>query len=173
MSLLKPILSAFGALLLVPPVAAAAHQQQGESPAPPKPVNSAPNAEQIATTPLSDLNIKKDGVPAVLEAALADPYTLAGVKGCAGLRSAINALTAVLGPDADTARKKGKVLVPGRVAQDLVGGLIPFRGVVREITGANAEQRHLQQTIYAGFARRGFLKGVGLSRGCSYPARPG
>lgn len=170
MSLLKPMLGALGVLLLAQ--AAAARPQQNESPTPPKPVTAPPNAEQIATTPLSDLNIKKDGPPAVLEAALADPYALDGLKSCAALRGAISALTAVLGPDVDAGHKKGKLLVPGKVAQDLVGGLIPFRGVVREITGANAEQRHLQQTIYAGFARRGFLKGVGLSRGCSYPARP-
>jgi hypothetical protein len=60
---------------------------------------------------------------------------------------------------------------PGRVAQSVVGSLIPFRGVIREISGANAHDRALREAVIAGVARRSFLKGIGQARGCRYPAR--
>src|SRR3546814_10871883 len=50
--------------------------------------------------------------------------------------------------------------------------LIPFRGLVGEGTGANGERRRYALAVYAGTVRRGFLKGVGLERGCKTPARP-
>jgi hypothetical protein len=47
-----------------------------------------------------------------------------------------------------------------------------FRSIVREATGAASNERALQAAFTAGMVRRGFLKGVGLGRGCKYPARP-
>ena len=138
-----------------------------------KPITrTAPSAEDVATTPLSDLNIRKHEIPPALARAQSAPYSLAGMKSCAGLQKEISELTAILGEDVDGAYRRGKPIIPGKVAQDLVGGLIPFRGVVREISGANADNRALQRAIYAGFSRRAFLKGVGLQRRCAYPARP-
>jgi hypothetical protein len=57
------------------------------------------------------------------------------------------------------------------MAQSVVGSLMPFRGIVREISGANDQRRKVQAAIEAGYARRAFLKGVGQERGCRYPAR--
>ena len=54
----------------------------------------------------------------------------------------------------------------------MVGSFIPFRGLIREISGANEQERKLQLAIYAGSTRRSFLKGVGYQRGCPWPARP-
>ncbi|MEE3154506.1 MAG: hypothetical protein VX309_03150, partial [Pseudomonadota bacterium] len=48
----------------------------------------------------------------------------------------------------------------------IVNSIIPFRGLVREITGAAPAQRRLNTAIDAGFARRGFLRGAAISRGC-------
>jgi hypothetical protein len=39
--------------------------------------------------------------------------------------------------------------------------------VVREISGAAAADRELAAATQAGFARRGFLRGVHQTRGCS------
>ena len=50
--------------------------------------------------------------------------------------------------------------------------ILPFRGVVREVTGAAVNERLLRAAYTAGMARRAFLKGWGLGRGCAYPARP-
>ena len=80
--------------------------------------------------------------------------------------------TRLLGPDMDVAARDPDRLSTGKVAQSLVGSLIPFRGVLRELTGAAGHQREFQAAIYAGAVRRGFLKGLGQQKGCAYPARP-
>ena len=43
--------------------------------------------------------------------------------------------------------------------------------LIREISGANEQDRRLLLAVQAGFARRAFLKGFGQARGCRYPAR--
>ena len=141
---------------------------------PSKPVtNTPPNAQQVAETPLTDLNVKKGEIPPILLRAQANPYSLSGLRSCPAIIREVGGLNAVLGDDVDIASARKKGLTAGGVAQSVVGSLIPFRSVVRELSGANAEQRRLEAVIRAGMARRGFLKGVGLSRGCHYPARPG
>ena len=54
----------------------------------------------------------------------------------------------------------------------MIGSIIPFGGIIGEVTGANAERRRYNEAVYAGTVRRGFLKGVGLQKGCKAPARP-
>jgi hypothetical protein len=140
---------------------------------PEKPVTQRePNAVDVVTTPASDLNLKKDEIPPLLIAAQNDPYGLAGMRRCADLSRAVRQFDAVLGDDFDVAQAKGTKLSAGRVAQSVVGSFIPFRGIIREVSGANAQERRLQTAVYAGSARRAFLKGVGLQRGCPWPARP-
>jgi hypothetical protein len=129
-------------------------------------------AGDVATTPLSDLNIKKQGIPQVLLDAEAHPYSLAGVNSCPRIAGAVRQLDAILGEDIDVQAARGIKPTPGRVAQSVLGSFIPFRGVIRELSGANSQEKKVQAAIYAGSARRAFLKGVGLSRGCRYPARP-
>jgi hypothetical protein len=48
----------------------------------------------------------------------------------------------------------------------------PFRGIVRTITGADAYDKKIQQAVDAGFARRGFLKGMAVEKNCAPPASP-
>lgn len=129
-------------------------------------------AGDVATTPLTDLNIKKDEIPALLVSARDKPYDIGGLKRCPAIASEIGKLDAVLGDDIDVARddEKGGPKV-GNMAKSLVSSLIPFGGVIREISGANAQQRKWNEAIYAGSVRRAYLKGVGEQRGCKYPAR--
>jgi hypothetical protein len=129
------------------------------------------SARDVVTTPASDLNLKKDEIPVLLTAAEQRPYTLRGLDNCRQLAGAISDLDDVLGDDVDVPQTDGKRLKPGRVAQSVVGSFIPFRGVIREISGANAHERALQAAIMAGVARRSFLKGIGQGKGCRYPAR--
>lgn len=129
-------------------------------------------AGDVVTKPLSDLNIKKDAVPEILVSARAKPYDLTGMKRCPVIASAISNLDAVLGDDIDVARDDGNATINiGNLAKSVVGSIIPFGGVIRELSGANAQQRMWQEAIYAGSVRRAFLKGVGQQRGCAYPAR--
>jgi hypothetical protein len=133
-------------------------------------------AEDVVMSPLSDVNLKKKDIPAVLDAALAGPYDLSGIQSCAGFATAISDLDVVLGDDIDVAAEKtGDEKMgnsAGTIAKSVIGSFIPFRGVIRELSGANAQERGWQRAIYAGAVRRAFLKGMGQSKGCAYPARP-
>lgn len=131
--------------------------------------------EDVVLSPLADVNLKKKAMPRVLEAALTDPYDLSGIESCAGYATAIQDLDVALGDDIDVAHDKSNDEKMGNgaaaIAKSVIGSFIPFRGVIRELSGANAQERAWQRAIYAGSVRRAFLKGMGQSRGCAYPAR--
>lgn len=114
--------------------------------------------------------------PAKLVAIQGDPYSLAGMRKCAAIQQEIIELDEVLGPDVNETEEQSKAKkrerTAGRVAGSVAGSIIPFRSLIGEITGANAERRRYAEAVYAGTVRRGFLKGVGLERGCKAPARP-
>lgn len=129
------------------------------------------SAVDVAATPVSDLNLRKDEIPPLLLAAQLRPYDTTGLNRCDRIAAAVGNLDAVLGEDVDMPATNQGGIKPGRVAQSVVGAFIPFRGVIRELSGANAQERKLQAAITAGIARRSFLKGYGQSRGCRYPAR--
>lgn len=148
---------------------ALARQQEQE---PGKPINQRDvTAADVVTTPMNDLNLRKDEIPALLIAAQADPYNAKGIRRCGQIAAAIGELDAMLGSDLDLPPESTGGISAGRVAQAAVGAFIPFRGLIREITGANAQDRKLQAAVQAGVARRAFLKGYGQARGCRYPAR--
>ena len=133
-------------------------------------------ANDVVTRPLSDINAKKKAIPELLLTAQERPYTLTGLKTCPRIQSAVRDLDAVLGDDIDSVQAKTRDEKRGdtaaRLANSIVGSLIPFGGIVREVSGANGNERQMQIAIYAGSVRRAFLKGVGLQKGCRYPARP-
>lgn len=137
-----------------------------------------PDVEEVAKTPLRDLNIDARDIPEALQVAVRDPYETARLTTCNAIVADIAALDQVLGADYDIAvsedgdRKGLPDVSMGKVGQSVVGSIIPFRGIVREVTGAAASDRALSAAYTAGMARRAFLKGVGLARGCAYPARP-
>jgi hypothetical protein len=132
-----------------------------------------PDAKEVAKTPLRDLNIDARDIPEVLKAAVRDPYATADLTSCDALVSTIAELDRELGADYDIAEDDGeKRISEGRIGQSVVGSIIPFRGLVREATGAAEADRNLRAAYTAGMVRRSFLKGWGLGRGCAYPARP-
>ena len=132
-----------------------------------------PDVTEVAKTPLRDLNIDARDIPEVLQIAARDPYATQGMENCNALVTEIAALDTVLGADYDIAESDSKDrLSEGRIGQSIVGSILPFRGVVREVTGAAGNERLLRAAYTAGMARRAFLKGWGLGRGCAYPARP-
>ena len=115
-------------------------------------------------------------IPAKLAAIQDNPYALDGMAKCAAIQQEIRDLDAVLGPDVNELVEKSLAEKREATAGRLIGSagksLIPFSGIVGEVSGANAERRRYALAVQAGTARRGFLKGVGLSRGCKAPARP-
>ena len=64
----------------------------------------------------------------------------------------------------------------GDAANDALMGaaqsVIPFRGWVRKLDGAERHSREVAAAIAAGSVRRAFLKGVGQTLGCAAPAAP-
>jgi hypothetical protein len=134
-----------------------------------KVVGTGKRAGDIATQPVRDVGAQKIKVPPVVEQAAAAPYSLTGLRTCAQLNRAIFELNDVLGPDyagAVTVRenKAGKLAEAG--GKTIVNAFIPFRGLVREVSGAAPAERRLNAKIRASFARRGFLRGVATARKC-------
>lgn len=126
--------------------------------------------EDVATKPLDDLNLRKTAANPVLVAARVHPYALPGKGRCASLARGIAALDTVLGPDIDanlspSARQKRDRAIAG-TARSLMGSLIPFGGLVRQISGANAAEANRALDIYAGSVRRAFLKGYARAKSC-------
>lgn len=132
-------------------------------------------AGEIASQPAKDVGIAKTKIPAVLVDAVDQPYKLPKSRTCKGYTSAISELNEALGPDFDANAKKnqdkfGRLAAAGGEA--VVNSLIPFRGLVREVSGAAPAERRLAAAINAGVARRGFLRGTAQAKGCKLPAPP-
>lgn len=130
-----------------------------------------PNAVDVAATPMTDLNIRKDEIPQLLIDAQTKPYDLTGLSRCGQLAARIGEFDAILGDDIDLPQTAGQRVSAGRVAQYVVGSFIPFRGLIREFSGANDQRRRVEAAVSAGLIRRAYLKGIGQERGCRYPAR--
>lgn len=128
------------------------------------------DAVDAVTQPLSDLNLRGKDIPSVLLVAQASPYSLDRGTDCASLYREVGRLDEVLGPDADEeADSEGLINKGLKVGGNILGGLIPFRGLVRQLSGANAERARWQAAIYSGIARRSFLKGFAKARLCTPP----
>lgn len=126
-------------------------------------------AVDIGTQPVRDVGLSKRDIPPVLAKAFDDPYSLKGLKSCQALAGEVRALNAVLGPDyvvgAEYAENRaGKLAEAG--GKTIINSIIPFRGLVREVTGAAPADRQMNAAVDAGLARRGFLRGVHLKQGC-------
>ena len=125
--------------------------------------------ERIATEPARDVGVGRERIPPALEAARASPYGLGGTRACAGIAGMLRDLDSALGPDFDSgpARQGSRA---GRIAEAggraVVNTIIPFRGVVRELSGSADADRRMQAAVDAGRARRGFLRGLAQARGC-------
>ena len=168
----RSALRLFVAALLATCVAGALPAAAQDKQAPPRSIKDKDvSAVDVVATPVSDLGLRNGKIPPILEAAVADPYDMAGVRTCAQISTRVGELDAVLGPDRDIPQDRAEKLSAGRVAQAAVGQFIPFRGLIREVSGANSHQRKVDDAVEAGIARRSFLKGYGQARGCPYPAR--
>ncbi|MFI4950598.1 MAG: hypothetical protein ACHP7A_06130 [Caulobacterales bacterium] len=109
--------------------------------------------------PMRDLSLIRDQVPPTLLAAAAAPYNFDPAVDCEGLAREIATLDAVLGPDVDESAAGRKS--SGGLAGDLLSGALglPYRGIVRTVTGAAQRARELKAASLAGMVRRGFLQG--------------
>lgn len=124
---------------------------------------------EIGTQPVRDVGMMKREIPPILVKAQEEPYSLKGLKTCKQMAAEVTALNEVLGPDYKVGNelkenRAGKLAEAG--GKSVVNAIIPFRGIVRELSGAAPAQRRLNAALDAGYARRGFLRGVHAKQGC-------
>ncbi|MBB5203919.1 hypothetical protein HNQ51_001212 [Inhella inkyongensis] len=134
--------------------------------------------QQAVMTPFSDLNLVRAEIPPALLAARAQPYALDAAGSCAQWQAEIAALDAVLGADLDQPVNKDKPSLlergneavdeaAGKALRGAAEGVIPFRGWVRRLSGAERYERGVAAAITAGSVRRAYLKGVVAGRACA------
>lgn len=135
-----------------------------------------------ATTPLSDLNIVRSDIPEILVKAQDQPYRMPLDTSCVALALEIRGLDEALGPDLDapepdhdslaerasTLAKDQAVRAVQRTAEDL----IPMRGWVRKLSGAEGYSKRVSSCVAAGSARRAFLKGMAAAQNCLLRSAP-
>ena len=133
---------------------------------------------EAATAPLNDLNLVHGEIPAPLIEAQKGPYAVPSEASCSALSGEILELDAVLGPDLDAPAsesnpgllERGSTEVKGAAVSALKStaeGVVPFRGWVRRLTGAERYSRKVAAAIAAGSVRRAFLKGLRVSKACA------
>lgn len=168
--------------------------QQNPPPPPPLPTT---DSEKIQTTseanrdgvtgavsaPLRDVNIVRTKIPPILMEAMADPYARPDRVTCEVLILLVTPLDGALGEDIDQhppeenedlmdrGRKAAGTAALGAVAS-AAQDMIPMRGWVRKLSGAERHDRLVQSAIASGAVRRAYLKGLGEARGCNPPATP-
>ena len=130
--------------------------------------------EGAVTTPLRDANLIRAEIPEVLTRAVVNPYARPAKLTCAALRPEITALNDALGEDFDEAAVKedGTRSTAYGLVSSAVADVIPMRGWLRKLSGAEKHDKRVQEAILAGAARRGYLKGLGQSKGCKAPSAP-
>ena len=125
--------------------------------------------------PLTDFNITRSEIPAPLKSAGASPYGLVPDDSCTAIGAEVGRLDAALGPDLDAGtgddKNQGAEIAAGAL-RSLTTGWIPFRGIIRRITGAEAHATAVREAVLAGAVRRAYLKGYGERQGCPAPAAP-
>ena len=136
-----------------------------------------------AVTPLNDLNVVRTDIPDVLQAAQKAPYVKPADCSCIALVLEIRRLDEVLGADLDAPPTDKHTSLMSRapeIANDqavnalqrTAQDLIPFRGWVRKLSGAERHSQQVAASIAAGAARRGFLKGVAAAQNCLWHTVP-
>ena len=135
------------------------------------------------SAPLRDVNIVRTKIPAVLIEAMADPYARPAPANCVTLIGLVHPLDLALGQDLDQhppeenedlmdrGRKAAGSAALGAVAS-AAQDMIPMRGWIRKLSGAERHDRMVQSAITSGNVRRAYLKGLGEARGCDPPATP-
>ncbi|MFN7418432.1 MAG: hypothetical protein ACK5T8_10715 [Alphaproteobacteria bacterium] len=130
------------------------------------------------SAPLKDVNVVRDEIPAVLLDAAKAPYARPNPMTCARITALLLPLNGALGPDVDEIKvdtdslgEQGGEAALDAIA-DFASSVIPYRGWVRRLSGADKHQKRMEAAITAGEVRRAYLKGLGEQLRCAAPAAP-
>jgi hypothetical protein len=129
------------------------------------PIGGQAHAQQVKPGAESGVGLTGADVPQLLKDIKADPYKAPGNPVCDTVPLEIREISDLIGPDLDAQATSDDRSLASRGA-DVARGLVPYRGVVRFVTGANKKDEELHEAIMAGYARRGFLRGVQMNLKC-------
>lgn len=128
------------------------------------------SAEGAISQPFRDLSLMREATPEVLTRAAAAPYAAPAPLDCPAMAAEVAGLDAALGPDIDR-----RAVETGWQAEEMVWDALrsaiglPFRGVIRRISGAEKFDRTRARAVLSGMVRRGFLKGWSRAADCPAP----
>jgi hypothetical protein len=137
---------------------------------PPKPASEGDNTIGGAIAqPARDLNVMREKIPPPLAIAASAPYL--PPADCQSADTEIAQLTRVLGgdidaPDTSNGDNPAEAAVAGAV-RSAIG--LPFRGVIRRLSGAEKRDQTFRAAVMAGMVRRGYLRGVRAQMNCDAP----
>lgn len=134
-----------------------------------------------ASAPLKDMNIIREDIPDLLKE-IKNPYNIDPAMTCEEIIVRVDALNAVLGRDWDIpppdkksmeerAADGASTAVLDTIASQ-ASGVIPYRGIVRTLSGATSHTKKVIKAYERGSHRRTYLKAIGLMNACPHPASP-
>lgn len=129
--------------------------------------DEAKDVRSVVTTPVNDVGLMDIEIPEYLQT-MGDPYENTPTE-CSTLRSELARLDRMLGDDLDVPEDQAENREQRALnaTSDTVGSvLIPFRGVVRFISGASANERDAREAYQRGLVRRAYLKGLAKEKPC-------
>lgn len=123
--------------------------------------------QAAVTGPVNDIGFNDIEIPEYL-ANMGNPYATQPST-CSALNSEVARLNSLLGADLNIAEDEDARKEQNRLnaTRNTVGSvLIPFRGVVRAISGASKNERLAREAYERGLVRRAYLKGRAEVLGC-------
>lgn len=129
----------------------------------------------VLTQPLDDFNLTRKEIPPELVRIRVNPYVAPSAMTCAAFAQEIVAIDKLVGPDLEILSpaaekeifsKENATNAARNVARSAASSWIPFRDLVREVTGAERHARALREAVLAGFVRRSYMKGLSQARRC-------
>ena len=166
--MLRPLVTATALVLIAaPPALAQSREDQDKL-----------QWEEAAKTPLRDLNVMPKKIPLILRDAVEDAYRPPRQMNCRSIANEVVALEEVLGEDFDAppppppTKEEKRTGTANVVLKGAAGSIVPFRGWVRQLTGAERHAQEVQTAVAAGRVRRAYMKGLGVMLRCRWPAAP-
>jgi hypothetical protein len=138
---------------------------------------------EAITSPLRTLNLIKPEVAAALSRAAEAPYAAPQPLTCYAIGTEVVALDTALGADLDAIASNTSTSLVDRGSEaankaaigalrNAADGLVPYGGLVRQLSGANRAAKEAAAARVAGVVRRAYLKGLGQALKCEVPAAP-
>lgn len=138
---------------------------------------------EAVTAPLRTLNLIKPEVAAALRVAAEAPYAVPQPLTCFAIATEVLVLNAALGADLDAIASNTSASLADRGSEaankaaigalrNAADGLVPYGGLVRQLSGANRAAKEAADARVAGVVRRAYLKGLGQAMKCEAPAAP-